>query len=492
MALIQIKNLTFGYEGNPEWVFDQASFQLDTNWKTGLIGRNGRGKTTLLRLLLGEYPHQGVISCPVPMVYFPFSVSNLEKSTAMVVQSIAPECDRWQIERELSLLRVDCDVLDRSFNTLSNGEQTKVLLATLFLHENRFLLIDEPTNHLDEEARDAVCRYLSGKKGFILVSHDRVLLDGCVDHILSINRADIEVQAGNFQSWQENRNRQDQFERSEQEKLRKEVDRLDRAAHRAADWSDKTEKSKYDTRNSGLRPDRGFVGHKAAKMMKRSKTIEARREAAVKEKAKLLKNLEQAEPLRLSPLHYPKRVLVEAEHLSAFYGEKEVFSDVRFSIQQGDRVAVCGKNGCGKSTLLNLLLGKPIAFEGNLRIGGNLVVSCVPQETSGLCGSLRSLAEKEGLEESLLKTILRKLGFSREQFSRNIEAYSEGQKKKVLLAKSLCKPAHLYIWDEPLNFIDVLSRVQIEDLLLTSKPTLLFVEHDRTFRMRIATKQIDL
>ncbi len=150
------------------------------------------------------------------------------------------------------------------------------------------------------------------------------------------------------------------------------------------------------------------------------------------------------------------------------------------------------KNGCGKSTLLNLLLGKPIAFEGNLRIGGNLVVSCVPQETSGLCGSLRSLAEKEGLEESLLKTILRKLGFSREQFSRNIEAYSEGQKKKVLLAKSLCKPAHLYIWDEPLNFIDVLSRVQIEDLLLTSKPTLLFVEHDRTFRMRIATKQIDL
>ena len=92
----------------------------------------------------------------------------------------------------------------------------------------------------------------------------------------------------------------------------------------------------------------------------------------------------------------------------------------------------------------------------------------------------------------LFKAILRKLDFSREQFDKDLETYSEGQKKKVLLAKSLCQPAHLYVWDEPLNFIDVLSRVQIEDLLLASRPTLLFVEHDRAFRERIATKEITL
>lgn len=492
MALIQVNDLTFGYDGSPDNVFEHATFQMDTNWKLGFIGRNGRGKTTFLRLLMGELPDHGAISCPVPAAYFPFSVPDPTADALAAAEALAPGVELWQLQRECSLLQVEPDVLCRPFSTLSSGEQTKVLLAVLFLHEGRFLLIDEPTNHLDEAAREAVCRYLNGKKGFLLVSHDRTLLDGCVDHILSINRTDIEVQAGNFSSWQENRNRQDQFERTEQEKLKKEVSRLTQAARRAADWSCETEKGKFDTRNSGLRPDRGFVGHKAAKMMKRSKNIEVRRESAAEEKAKLLKNWEQAEALRLHPLEYPKQVLVEAEDLSASYGEKAVFSGVRFSICRGDRVAVCGKNGCGKSTLLKLVLGEEIPHTGTLHIGGNLVVSRVPQETTGLRGSLRALAEREGLDEPLFKAILRKLDFSREQFGKDMSAYSEGQKKKVLLATSLCRPAHLYVWDEPLNYIDVLSREQIEALLLASRPTLLFVEHDRTFREKIATKQIDL
>ena len=113
-----------------------------------------------------------------------------------------------------------------------------------------------------------------------------------------------------------------------------------------------------------------------------------------------------------------------------------------------------------------------------------------PQRTDFLSGGLSDFAARSGIDESLFKAILRKLDFSREQFDKDLETYSEGQKKKVLLAKSLCQPAHLYVWDEPLNFIDVLSRVQIEDLLLASRPTLLFVEHDRAFRERIATKEI--
>ncbi|WP_050699497.1 ribosomal protection-like ABC-F family protein [Anaeromassilibacillus senegalensis] len=488
MAMIQVKHLTFGYDGNPDNVFEDVSFQMDTDWKLGFIGRNGRGKTTFLKLLLGEYAYSGHISCPVPVSYFPYPVPDAAWNTLEIAEALAPEAEQWQLSRELSLLQVDQDVLYRPFETLSNGEQTKVLLAVLFLRENRFLLIDEPTNHLDEEARETVCRYLNGKKGFILVSHDRWLLDHCVDHVLSVNRADIEVQAGNFSSWRENRERQDQFERAEQEKLKKEVDRLAKAARRTSDWSDKTEKGKYNTRNSGLRPDRGYIGHKAAKMMQRSKTIDLRRETAVEEKAKLLKNLETAERLVLRPMEYPKRVLAEANGLSAFYGEKCVFSNARFTIERGDRIAVCGRNGCGKSTLLKLLLGEPVTHTGELQIGGNLVCSYVQQQTDGLKGDLRAYAEQNGLDESLFKAILRKLDFSRQQFEKDMAGYSDGQKKKVLLARSLCQPAHLYVWDEPLNFIDVLSRMQMEELILDSGPTLLFVEHDRAFRERIATK----
>ena len=181
------------------------------------------------------------------------------------------------------MLEVDFDVLYRPFFTLSNGEQTKVLLAALFLVSNSFLLIDEPTNHLDENARKIVGDYLCRKKGFILVSHDRKLLDTCTDHILSVNKTNIEVRKGNFSTWFENKTLQDNFEMNENKKLQKEISKLSQAAKRSASWSDMAEMSKYNTNNSGLKLDKGYVGHKAAKAMKRSKSIEARQEKAISE-----------------------------------------------------------------------------------------------------------------------------------------------------------------------------------------------------------------
>lgn len=116
----------------------------------------------------------------------------------------------------------------------------------------------------------------------------------------------------------------------------------------------------------------------------------------------------------------------------------------------------------------------------------------MPQDASGLRGRLRDYAAGYGLDESLFLTILRKLGFERVQFEKDMGDYSAGQKKKVLLARSLCQSAHLYVWDEPLNYIDVLSRIQIEELLQAFRPTLLFVEHDRVFCENIATKTVEL
>ena len=121
-----------------------------------------------------------------------------------------------------------------------------------------------------------------------------------------------------------------------------------------------------------------------------------------------------------------------------------------------------------------------------------LVVSYVPQDTSFLAGSLRGYAAARGIPEPLFLALLRKLDFAREQFEKDLSAFREGQKKKVLLAASLCEQAHLYVWDEPLNYIDLLSRVQIEELILRGNPTILFVEHDRMFREKVATRTIQL
>lgn len=492
MSLINIANLTFAYEGSYDNIFEDVSFQIDTDWKLGFAGRNGRGKTTFLNLLLGQYEYSGNISASVNFEYFPFTVEHKDNLTIDIVGGIFPDYLHWQLMRELSLLEVSEDILYRPFASLSNGEQTKVLLAALFLKENSFLLIDEPTNHLDMKGRKLVSDYLNSKRGFILVSHDRAFLDNCIDHILSINKTNIEIQKGNFSSWWENKQWQDSFELAENEKLKKDINRLTDAARRTGKWSDEVEKTKFGTRNSGIKPDKGYIGHKAAKMMKRSKSIERRQQSAIEEKSKLLKNIEEAGSLKISQLAYHKNRLAELENLSISYGEKMVCQDIGFTVEQGDRIALIGKNGSGKTSILKLICGEDISYTGTFRKGSQLKISYVAQDTSHLQGNLTDYAVNKGIEESLFKTILSKLDFSRIQFEKDMAAFSGGQKKKVLIAKSLCEKAHLHIWDEPLNFIDIISRIQIEELLLEYAPTLLFVEHDSEFCQNIANKVVEL
>ena len=491
MSMIRVENLTFAYPGSYDNVFENVSFQFDTGWKLGFLGRNGRGKTTFLRLLLGEYSSGGGISGAPPCAYFPHEPGDPSRMTLEVLQEAAPTAEEWELLRETGLLGVEAEALYRPFSTLSNGERTKALLAALFCGEERYLLVDEPTNHLDARGRQAVAEYLGRKRGFLLVSHDRAFLDGCVDHVMALNRTGVEVQSGNFSSWWENRRRRDEFEQARNRHLQKEVGRLRQAAAQTSRWSDKVEATKKGTRTAGLRPDRGYIGHKSAKMMQRAKNIERRQQSAIQEKAGLLKDIERADSLKLTPLAARGRLL-DARGLSLFYGERRVCGPLDFRLEPGQRIALDGGNGCGKSTLLKFLLGEEITSEGTLVKLSGLTVSYVPQDTSHLRGRLRDYIRQSGVEETLLLAILRKLDFPREQFEKNMEDWSAGQRKKVLIARSLCESAHLYIWDEPLNYIDVWSRMQIEELLLAFQPTMLFVEHDESFRQRIASETITI
>lgn len=492
MSMIRVENLTFSYASSYDTIFDNATFQIDTDWKLGFIGRNGRGKTTLLNLFLGNYEYRGKIISSVQFDYFPYPVSDKKRMTEDILCEVCPLAEEWKLMRELSYLDVNADVLWRPFETLSNGEQTKVLLAALFLNEGHFLLIDEPTNHLDTNAREKLSAYLKKKKGFILVSHDRRFLDGCVDHILSLNRANIEVQSGNFSSWMENFQRQQEFETAQNERLKKDIDRLQQAAQRSSNWSDAVERSKKGTRNSGSKIDKGYVGHKAAKMMQRSKNIETRQQKAIEQKSALLKNAETVDILKIHPLIYHSDLLVSFSDVSVIYDGTKVCEPVFFEIHQGERVVIDGKNGSGKSSLVKLLSNYPIEHTGTVTIGSGLVISYVPQDTYHLNGTLSEFAVKNNLDESLFKAILRKMDFERVQFEKNMEDFSDGQKKKVLIAKSLCEQAHLYVWDEPLNFIDVYSRMQIEQLIKEFAPTMLLVEHDSAFRDAVASKIVNL
>lgn len=495
MSLINVSHLTFSYEGSYENIFEDVSFQIDTDWRLGFTGRNGRGKTTFLKLLMGSFEYQGVISASVAFDYFPFEVPDKRVNTLDVVERVNPDYIYWELQKEIYKLGMDDEILFRPFNTLSNGEQTKVLLAVLFLKENNFLLIDEPTNHLDEESRALVSRYLSSKKGFILVSHDRRFLDHCINHILSINKTNIEIQKGNFSTWYANKQMQDQYELAENERLMKDIRKFSESAKNAGKWADKAETMKIGRKSRVYEQcidTRAYIGEKSRRMQQRRKNLERRRNQAVEDKKALLKNIEEAEKLKMTPAVHHSGRMAEFENITIRYGSKQVCTAINFTINQGDRVFLQGSNGSGKTSLIKLLLGEAVEYDGRLYRSGGLNISYVSQDTSYLMGNLKEFAREMEINESLFKAILRKLDFSRIQFEKDMEYFSEGQKKKALIAGSLCQKAHIYVWDEPLNFIDIFSRMQIEEMILNSKPTMLVVEHDFSFVRETATKIIEL
>ena len=492
MSVIKIGNLTFSYYGYVNPIFEEVTFYFDTNWKTGLIGRNGIGKSTLFKLLLGEEEYQGEISKSVEFIKFPPDISDTTKTVIELFKELTKDVEEWRLFRELNLLDIDESLIYREFETLSKGEQTKILLAVLFTNEKDFLLIDEPTNHLDIEGRKIVSEYLKSKKGFLLISHDRDFLDGCINHVISINRSSIDVQAGNFTSWYENKMMKDSFEITQNERLKKDIKRLREASKQSKIWSDKIEKTKKGVKVSGVKPDKGYIGHQSAKMMKKSKNLENRQNKAIEAKQKLLKDIDTKESLLINCLKHHKDTLISVSNLSAYYGEKQILWSLSFEIKQGDILAVYGKNGSGKSTLIKILSGLNNNYSGEIKPASNLKISYIPQNTSDLHGRLDQYIKNMEADETLCKTILRKLDFSRDLFETDMQNYSDGQKKKVLLSISLSKPAHLFIWDEPLNYIDVISRIQIEEIIKESKPTLVLVEHDRRFVEDVANKIIYL
>ena len=158
MAQINVSNLTFGYEGSYDTIFENVSFSIDTSWKLGFVGRNGKGKTTFLQLLLGKYEYQGAITRSVVFDYFPYPVKqkDLERTAAELMEDWKAGVESWRVLCELEKVDMDAELLYRPFGTLSFGERTRVMLAVLFSGENDFLLIDEPTNHLDQDAREII------------------------------------------------------------------------------------------------------------------------------------------------------------------------------------------------------------------------------------------------------------------------------------------------------------------------------------------------
>lgn len=516
---IIVQNMSFCYADYYWNVFDNVNLNIDSSWKLGLIGRNGRGKTTFLRLLSGDLaPTKGQIVKDVTASLFTLDsqweddiiVLNVIKEIMGGLYTIEKQLDFLQnqtnnshkylmlleqyenkqgyqaesiINKEIYKMGLQADILTRKFNSLSGGEQSKILIIGEMLRTDNFVLFDEPTNHLDSKGRESVARYLSQKTGFIVVTHDRNFLDVTVDHILSINKSDITLEKGNYSSWISNIEKKNEFETTMKKKLEEQISKDEVTVAKKKDWADSLQGKKYSFRTNSRSPDK-----REAKLRKNAKKMESNILKSINQKKMLLRNLEVIPELNFDQQQLEHPVLLSVENLFFSYGGPDILKGISFELTQGDRLWIRGNNGTGKTTLMNLLTGKINGYRGTIWRAAEVQISMSKQMN-------RMQSEPEILNEEQkdrLFQLLADFDISEEHLQRPLMTWSSGELHKYNIALALALPNHILLLDEPLNYMDVYFVEQFEKAILKIEPTMIFVEHDEQFGNRIHTKILEI
>lgn len=521
MSKIIVQNLFFHYAEYFQTVFDDVNLTLDTDWRLGLIGRNGRGKSTFLKLLHGSLvPDKGSIIKQINTEFFPYDVNSKYKVTLDVIKECIGklktmedtmediidaedknryqeyqdileqylEADGFQMEsrilREINLMNLPEDILARDYEILSGGEKTRLQIIALFLRNNPYVLLDEPTNHLDMNGKKLLAEYLKQKKGFLVVSHDRSFLDEIIDHVLSINKTNIDLEKGNFTSWKENKDKKESFETRTEAKLVREMKALNNQSIMKRDWANSAESTKNDhgkyERSSGSR---------SAQFMMHAKRAEDRVKKNLEEKSMLLQNYETAKELEIKQKSLEGYTMLRVKDLSYGYEGNVLFSHLNFKVAVGDRIWIRGKNGSGKSTLLKLV-AKHIESDC-INYLDEIQISESFQDPLWKSGYVTDYVIEDNRRNQIYE-LCEIFDIPKESLLRPIETLSGGEMKKLDIARALVCENQLILLDEPLNFMDLYFREQLEKAILLYQPTLIFVEHDEWFGNQVATKMISL
>lgn len=507
--MIQINNICLAY-GN-QTVFKDVALTLSDNQRVGLVGRNGSGKSTLLKIIAGFASlDSGSISIAngKKLGYMPQDVV-LASNKSVFEETMAAFEESYNIQKELELLELKldnatADVLERycilqeklaafdvaqhqieaekillglgfkkerfqdSVSSLSVGWKMRVVLAKLLLQKADFYLFDEPTNHLDIFAKEWFLQFLKDSNfGFLIVCHEKYFLDQLCEYILELELGNGKMYTGNYSKYLDQKEKDMQLLEASYLNQQKEIKRKQATIDRF-----------------------------------RFKSSKARMAQS------MIKELEKVELIELPPspkdIHFvlpqiqkAPRVVLSVKHLACKFADKEIFKNVSFEVERGQKIAIVAANGVGKTTLFNLIIGAIPLQTGSVDFGDNVKAAIFAQDQNKALNLKKTVLEnvQEAASKSSEQTIRKFLGsflFGKDEVEKPVGVLSGGEKNRVGMINVLLQGANLLLLDEPTNHLDIPSKQILLNALQTYDGTMLFVSHDKDFVNDLATHIIEL
>ena len=507
MIDIAINELNKYYGSNH--VIKGISFEINGGEKVGLLGKNGSGKTTLFKTITGEEPYEsGSIAkasgkkiemlAQIPAFGEQDTSEDVLRSSFVEISDVFNAMKKIEgdadpvvlarygrlmeeyerlggYETEVRLdkvcggMNIDEKLRNSPFNQLSGGEKARVNLARILLRDCDILLLDEPTNHLDLASLEWLERFLLEFSGTVLVvSHDRVFLDGVITRIIEIDDGIANFYSGNYSFYVEERERRYLTQAEQYKQQQRKISQLETAIKRQRVWA------QINPSNTGL--------------AKRAIAMEKRIEQMDKvEKPVTAKKLDT----EFDSGGHAAKEIVSFDAVQKRYGEKIIVRDINHKILRHDRIALAGDNGCGKTTLLKMMMGEECPDSGGIKISPNVKIGYMPQiitfqdENATVLDVLRS---ETGEPEEKVRSILARFHFFAADVTKKVGFLSGGEKSRLKLCLMMQKNINFLLLDEPTNHLDIASREWIENALLDFEGTMLFVSHDRYFLNKFADK----
>ena len=510
MIDISVSNLVKEFEVGHK-ILDGLTFQVDTGERVGLLGPNGCGKTTLLRILTGvmDYDEGDVVIAPgkrmglisqIPVYPAGYTVEDvlatafeplreMEREMAALAEQMGEGTDPALLARYDKLtaafeaaggyetdtktnkvcngLTIPQSMREQLFEKLSGGEKTRVNLARLILEDTDILLLDEPTNHLDLRATEWLEEYLDKFKGTVLtVSHDRYFLDKVVNRIVEIQAGKAEFYSGNYSFYVVEKERRYEEKLRQYEKEQAKIEQLEKAAEQMRVWA-----------YSGM--DKTF---------KRVKSMEKRIERM---RTTDRPTRERKMEVRFGEREFRGDEVLTIKGLTKSFGERTLFSNLSLEVAGGERIALLGDNGSGKTTLLKILLGEEQPDAGKVRMGPTVKVGYLPQHVHfdhPERNLVDTLIYEQDCTAQTARNRLAAFKFRGEDVFKPVSALSGGEQSRLRLCMLMDEKINLLILDEPTNHLDIQSREWIEEAVEEYEGNLLFVSHDRYFIDRFASR----